>query len=172
MTTTVLAHPAARTVSVTVVGLLAAMALPFVVHAIPYSGSVPLGAQLLPIFYVGALLVARGQVVPALLIALVAPWLNQQVTGMPAGPMLPTLTVELLVFTLLLLVAWRALPAVLPYAAPIAYLVASVAARWLLSGEITTLTRLGATLENAWPGLLVLLVLGVLARPRRANTRA
>lgn len=167
MTTTTLAHPVARTLSVTVVGLLGALALPFVVHAIPHTGPVPLGAQLLPIFYVGVLLIARGQPLPALLVALAAPWINQQLTGMPAGPMLATLTVELGVFTLLLLALRRAWPAALAYAAPVAYLAASVAARYLLTGEATTLARLGTTLEHAWPGLVILLVLGIIARPRR-----
>jgi hypothetical protein len=172
MTTTTLAHPVARTLSVTAVGLLGALALPFVVHAIPYGGTVPLGAQLLPIFFVGVVLIARGQPLSALLVAAASPWLNQQLTGMPAGPMLSTLTVELLLFTLLLLALRRAWPLALPYAAPVAYLAASVAARWLLTGDAASWARLGTTLEHAWPGLLLLLVIGIVATPRRTRQRA
>jgi hypothetical protein len=160
-----LRHTALRTLSVSALGLLAAWAFPLLVHSLPHSGPVPLGAQLLPIFYVGVLLVLRGEGLSALLVAVAAPWINAQLTGMPAGPMLPLLTVELLIFTSLLALTALALPRVARFSAPLAYLAAAVLARLALgSGDpLTTLTR---ALENAWPGLLILLALGALAGHR------
>lgn len=166
-------HTTVRTIGVASLGLLGALTLPFLVHAIPHAGPVPLGAQLLPIFYVGLVLVLRDQAVPALVVAALAPWVNQQVTGMPAGAMLQTLTVELLAFTALLLVARSTLPAAAPFVGPIAYLAAYAVARAVLAPDALTFAALGATASVAWPGMLALLALGVmLARGRRAGTGA
>lgn len=168
MLTTTVRSPIVRTVGVGAVGLVAAFVLPFAVHALPWGGATPLGAHLLPIFFVGLVLVLRRQPWPALLVAAAAPWLNQQLTGMPAGPMLPTLTAELLTFTALLLGARRLAPRVAPFVGPIAYLVAAVVARPLLVPSADPLATLTSTIAVAWPGLVLLLAVGVVARERRA----
>lgn len=165
--------PTIRTVGVASLGLLGALALPFLVHAIPHGGPVPLGARLLPIFYVGLVLVLRGHAMPALAIAALAPWVNQQVTGMPAGPMLPLLTVELLAFTGLLLAALRAMPRAAAFLGPVAYLGAAAIAGAAVASTTPSLATLGSTVAVAWPGLLVLLALGaVLGRRSGTSTAA
>jgi uncharacterized protein len=160
-----------RTIGVATLGLLGALALPFLVHAVPHAGPVPLGARLLPIFYVGLVLVLRGHALPALAIAGLAPWVNQQVTGMPAGPMLPLLTVELVAFTGLLLVALRAVPRAAPFLGPVAYLGAAAIAGAVVASTTTSLATLGSTVAVAWPGLLALLALGALLGRRSRHER-
>jgi hypothetical protein len=166
--TATLRHGALRTLSLGALGLIAAWALPLLVHSLPPNGPVPLGAQLLPIFYVGVVLVLRGAGLSALLVAIAAPSINAQLTGMPAGPMLPLLTAELLIFTSLLQVAVRLRPHIARFAAPLAYLTAAVLARLLLGGS-DPLTTLSRALENGWPGLIILLALGALAGAKRGT---
>lgn len=162
-----------RTIGIASLGLLGALALPFIVHSIPHAGPVPLGAQLLPIFYVGLVLVLRGHALPAFAVAALAPWVNQQVTGMPAGPMLQTLTIELVAFTALLLLARRTLPGAARFLGPVAYLGAHAIARAVLAPDALSFAALGSTVSVAWPGLVALLALGaLLARAPRAATTA
>jgi hypothetical protein len=160
--TATLTQRAIRTLSWTGVGLATALALPFLVHALPNPGPVPWGAQLLPIFFAGVVLVVRGAPLSALLVAAAAPALNQAVTGMPAGPMLPLLTVELLVFTSVLVLARAFAPRVLPYLGPVAYLLAALGARAILSLGISVNT-FERIVTHAWPGLLLLLAVGAIA---------
>ena len=168
MVTTV-RYTTVRTIGIASLGLLGALALPFVVHSIPHAGPVPLGAQLLPIFYVGLVLVLRGQALPAFVVAALAPWVNQMVTGMPAGPMLQTLTIELVAFTALLLLARRTLPGAARFMGPVAYLGAFAIARAALAPDALSFAALGSTVSTAWPGLLALFVIGaLLGRTRRA----
>jgi hypothetical protein len=156
-----------RTLSLTGVGLLAAYALPLLVHSLPNSSPVPLGAQLLPIFFASLVLIVRGAPLAALITAIAAPSINAQLTGMPAGPMLPLLSVELLVFSGLLIAAAQLSPKVVPYLGPFAYLLAALSARLLLNTGAAPLLTLQNALNNAWPGLLLLLAIGALASYRR-----
>lgn len=161
--TTTLTQRTLHTLSWTAVGLAAALALPFLVHALPNPGPVPWGAKLLPIFFAGLVLVVRGAPIAALLVAAAAPSLNQAVTGMPAGPMLPLLTAELIAFTGVLVIVRAVAPKVLPYVGPVAYLVAALLARAVLSLGVPPLTTLERAFTNAWPGMLLLLAVGALA---------
>jgi hypothetical protein len=157
---------ALRTLSVSALGLVAAWALPLLVHSLPHSGPVPLGAQLLPLFYVAVVLVLRGESLSALLVAASAPWLNAQLTGMPVPPMLPLLTAELLIFTGLLALIQVAVPEVARFTAPIAYLASAMLAGLALgSGDIASIFV--RALTNAWPGMLILLALGAIAGHER-----
>lgn len=77
---------------------LAALAVPFFVHLIPYSGSVPLGTHLLAVFYVpliAAVLFRRSIVLSA--VALV-PIIKFLITGTPTLNIVLLLTIELMVF--------------------------------------------------------------------------
>jgi hypothetical protein len=161
--TIALERPLVRGVTLTTVGLAAALVLPLAVHLIPAADGPPYGARLLPIFFASLVLVVRGAPVPAIAVALLAPVLNRAVTGMPAGPMLPTLLVELTLFTLLLVLAVRASPRFARYLGPVAYLVAAVLARPLVGAELAVFETLRTALVVAWPGLLLLLVVGAIA---------
>jgi hypothetical protein len=75
--------------------------LPIIVHLIPFSGSYPLGAYLLPMFI--APLVAAFYVSPIglVLAAILAPMINNALTGMPQAPILYFVTAELILFSML-----------------------------------------------------------------------
>jgi hypothetical protein len=176
--TLALDRPLVRSAATLSVGLVAALALPYLVHLLPADGGPPQGARLLPIFYAGLVLALRGATVPALAVAVLAPLLNRALTGMPAGPMLPTLMTELLVFTVLIVAAVRFAPRAAPYLGPFAYLVAAVVARPLLVPGAAPLATLSTTIPVAWIGLVMLLAVGILtgfgrveARPGRIPSR-
>jgi hypothetical protein len=141
-----------------------AMLLPFLVHLVPPSGGVPLGARLLPIFLAPFLAAVLFHPSVALLASLVTPTLNRLVTGQPAPAMSVWLTVELLVFSGLVLAARERWPRAW-FLAPVAYVVAKAVA--LLALRAAGMTVPGPTdvagfltgLANAWPGLLLLLAL-------------
>ena len=169
--TLALDRPWIRSITTVGLGLAAALALPYLVHLLPAGGGPPQGARLLPIFYAGLVLVLRGAPVPALAVAVLAPLLNRAVTGMPAGPMLPTLMIEVLLFTLVLIAAARILPRSAPYLGPIAYLMAAVVARQLLVPGAAPVATVVATVPVAWMGLVMLLTVGVLVGARRVGAR-
>lgn len=170
--TITLDRPWARSIATVSVGLTAALVLPFLVHLLPADGGPPQGARLLPIFYAGLVLVLRGAPVPALAVALLAPLLNRFLTGMPAGPMLPTVLIELLLFTLFLTLAVRLLPVSLArFLGPVAYLAATMVARPLVLPDAQPLATLATAIPAAWPGLLMLLAIGALAGARRTGAR-
>lgn len=149
-------------------GLTVALVLPFLVHLVPVEGGPPLGARLLPIFFASLVLVVRGAPLPALAVALLAPLLNRAVTGMPAGPMLPTLQLELLAFTGLVILAARATPRLARFAGPVAYLVAAMTAALLLGGGAPSAAALAGTAALAWPGLVLLFAVGAWSGAGRA----
>jgi len=170
--TIALDRPWARSIAMVSIGLTAALVLPFLVHLLPADGGPPMGARLLPIFYAGLVLVLRGAPVPALAVALLAPLLNRFLTGMPAGAMLPTLLIELLVFTLLLMLAVRLLPMSLArFLGPVAYLAATMVARPLVLPDVQPLATLAGAFPVSWLGLLMLLAIGALAGAKRTGAR-
>ena len=170
--TIALRRPWVRSIAAVSVGLAAAFALPFLVHLLPADGGPPQGARLLPIFYAGLVLVLRGAPIPALAVAVLAPLLNRLLTGMPAGTMLPTVLLELVLFTLLLVLAVRVLPAsVARFLGPVAYLVASMIARPIVVPDVQPLAVLTTAVPVAWPGLLMLLAIGALAGVTRNGAR-
>lgn len=144
--------------------LAVGLALPVLVHLIPVQAGPPIGARLLPIFLAAAIAAMRLDAVSALSIAVLTPLLNQLLTGMPAGPMLPTVMIELVVVVALVLAVRTWLPAALRYVAAPAYLVGAV-----LAGLIVAGTGPAATLAFAaswsWPGLAILAVAGALLAP-------
>lgn len=174
--TLVLDRPWLRSAATLSVGLVAALVLPYLVHLLPPDGGPPQGARLLPIFYAGLVLALRGAFVPAMAVAVLAPLLNRALTGMPAGPMLPMLMMELVVFTVAMVAAVRFVPRAAPYLAPLAYLGAAMIARPLLVPGAEPVGTLMATLPVAWVGLVMLLAVGIVAsrgptRGPRSSTR-
>lgn len=166
-----LTRPWVRTIAITGVGLATALVLPYVVHLVPIQGGPPLGARLLPIFFASLVLALRGAMWPALAVAVAAPTLNHYVTGMPAGPMWPTLQLELALFTVLMLAGIRSVPRVAPLLGPVAYLVAKLVAALVLSSTPATLGAIAATVTVSWPGLVLLLLVGLASTERRPRGR-
>lgn len=170
--TLALERPWVRSLATVSLGLGIALALPFLVHVLPTAGGPPAGARLLPIFFASLVLVLRGAPWAALAVAALAPLLNRLVTGMPAGPMLPTLLLELTVFTALLIVAVRLAPRIARFLAPVAYLGAATLAGSVLTSSAISLDALASTISIAWPGLVMLLAVGALAGSGRQGVQA
>ncbi|MDA1330559.1 MAG: hypothetical protein O3B43_05795 [Chloroflexi bacterium] len=143
---------------VTIAGMVL---FPLATHVLPSIGGVPLGARLLPMFY--APLVAAYYFHPAVSVvaALVAPWLNHQLTGAPAEPMVVVLTIELVVFSLAVQALHRRFPRFW-IAAPGAYLLAKGVSLIVLTVPpyalvpATAWHNTATSLMMAWPGLVVL----------------
>lgn len=85
-----------RTISLV---LLAAVFFPFVVHLIPPINGIPIGAFLLPMFYIPFIALFAYNWKLALPIALLAPLFNFLLTGNPNWEFLTVLTLELVLFT-------------------------------------------------------------------------
>lgn len=145
----------------TLIILAATMLLPFLFHLFPAAGDVPMGARLLPIFYAPlvAILLFRPHV--GLIAALLAPMLNYLLTGRPEFGLVTLLSVELMTFTLLCVLALRirlSIWLMLPLA-----LVAAKTASFLLLHGLPDLSGLSpatywqTTLLNGMPGMLVLI---------------
>lgn len=146
--------------------LAVGLALPVLVHLIPVQAGPPMGARLLPIFLAAAIAAMRLDVVSALSIAVLTPLLNQLLTGMPAGPMLPTVMIELVVVVSLVLAVRAWAPGALRYVAAPAYLVGAVLAGAIVSGSGPAAT-LAFAASWSWPGLALLAVAGAVLAPRR-----
>lgn len=153
--------------------LTVGLALPFLVHLIPVEAGPPMGARWLPIFLAAGLAAMRLDPISALAIAVGTPLINQTVTGMPAGPMLPVVLLELvLVVTLVLAVRYltpsTARPWLLRAVLAPAYLIAAIAVSLLLAGDPPAAT-LNFAFNWSWPGLLTLAVAGAVFAPRQAE---
>lgn len=147
--------------------LAAGLALPILVHLIPVEAGPPMGARLLPIFLAATIAAMRMDAVSALSIAVFTPLLNRLLTGSPAGPMLPTLLIELPLVVLTLLLVRRVAPRLLWLVAAPAYLLAAVIAGAIVAGDGAG-ASLGFALTFSWPGLLLLAVAGAATAPKGA----
>lgn len=149
--------------------LTVGLALPFLVHLVPVEAGPPMGARWLPIFLAAGLAAMRLDRLSALAIAVGTPLLNNVVTGMPAGPMLPTVLLEL-VLVVTILIAVRTLspatmtPWILRLALAPSYLLAAILTSLLLTGNNPTAT-LAFAFTWSWPGLITLAVAGGLFAP-------
>lgn len=165
-----LAPTRVRYLTTTVSALALSAALPVLVHLLPVTGGMPAGARLLPIFFAPLIAALMGRPAAALTAALLAPFVNHLLTGMPVAAALPNITMQLLVFTgvaVLLALPRRPLLALL---APVAYLVAYYLSPVLLTllSAVPGLDNLAggsvrpllSVLDSAWPGLLALLAVG------------
>jgi hypothetical protein len=81
-------------------GLLLALSVlfPFLIHVLPVPETARLGARLLPMFYAPLLAALIGRIRTALVVAVLAPWLNRIVTGYPPPGTAVVMTVQLLTF--------------------------------------------------------------------------
>ena len=76
---------------------------PFLVHLIPVSGTVPIGARLLPIFYAPLLAAWLFHPIVGLASSLLMPFINHAFTGMPTFNVAVMTSIELSVFSIVLL---------------------------------------------------------------------
>lgn len=145
----------------TTVLLFLAWLVPFLVHLLPWQGSVPLGAHLLPMFWTAFVAVYLFGLGTGLLVALFAPVLNLVLTGLPQLGWLSVLAFELVVFSVFAWWTVRRTPR-LWLIAPMGYVVARVlsgALQLLLAGgrDLLDLQHLFVgSLRQGLPGLAVL----------------
>ena len=147
--------------ALTIIGMLI---LPFVVHLIPFSGKYPLGVYLLPMFL--GPLVAAFYVSPVSLIlaSIIAPIMNNLLTGLPQVPGLYFLMGELLLFSLFVHWAIQNRKTFVGFSA-IAYLAASLIIlipSLIILNDGIALPMIGdrlARLAFSLPGILILVVI-------------
>jgi membrane-associated HD superfamily phosphohydrolase len=105
---------------------------PFLVHLIPSSGAIPLGGYLLPIFFAPFLAAWLFDPLVSVLSSLLMPILNYTVTGMPIWNMTIILSLELTVFSLVV-ISLRSRKSIRSYVAPFAVLVAKLCSMTLVA---------------------------------------
>jgi len=142
-----------------------AIIFPIIVHLIPPYNGIPIGAYLLPMFYIPFVALVGYRLTVALIVATLAPILNFTLTGNPQWGFMAILTTELILFTAL---AYVMLKGHLKWvAAPLGYIGAKV----LSSVGLLAIPLLDtapfhfftASLTNAAPGILILFVINILA---------
>lgn len=154
--------------------LTATVALPFFVHLIPNTGSSPIGAVLLPIFYAPLVAALLYRVHVGLLAAVAGPVLNHLITGMPAPEILLILTLELILFTGIVY-RLRNVSYAGWISGPLAYLSAKLFSMLMLFIMPAILpgqdpfSFFTYSISNAIPGLFVLLIIGVAFRKWRVH---
>lgn len=164
--TGLLAHRRVRVASATLLTVIATLLLPRVVHLLPSSGGVPLGAWLLPIFYALLLAAVFFGPVASLVAGALAPFANPALTGRPPLPLATQLSAELLIFTGVVPGFGRRWPR-FALAALLAYMVARFITFFALTpASVTTggsWAVLFVSLGAALPGIVVLALLNVVA---------
>lgn len=154
----------------------AAILLPLLVHLIPSDpGAPPLGARLLPIFIAPLVAILLGYPIVGLVASLIMPSLNHLLTGRPAAAIVTSMTIELVVFSLIVSLVWWKLPrSPLRYViAPLAYIVARLVA--MLVQAITQpipapLEAFTTSLTFALPGVVVLLLVNLVVAAALAQS--
>ena len=140
---------------------------PMLVHLLPSWDAAPLGAHLLPMFWMTFIAVYLYGAGIGALAGLAAPLTNLVLTGLPAWKYLGVLSCELVIFALATAWAVKRFPRVW-LLAPLGYVVAkifstSMQAATSVFGDIgTPLAFFKQSLINAAVGLLVLAVINVL----------
>ena len=112
--------------------LALAWLVPFLVHLIPSGGARPLGAYLLPLFWVTFVALYFYGLAAGLLTGLFAPAVNLIVTGLPAWRYFGTIGLELVVFVLFATWAVRQSPRFWLWA-PLGYFVAKTVTALLVA---------------------------------------
>jgi hypothetical protein len=151
---------------ITWIALFLALAFlaPYVVHFIPSWDDSPIGAKLLPIFYAPLIAALTRKAHVSIVVAVMAPWMNHVLIGMPSLFMAVIMTVELVIFSILVERLARKYKGSF-WLGPVSYLLAkpvSLVILLLLPGFLSgtpSLTRFAMSLVNAWPGLAILALL-------------
>lgn len=144
--------------------LALAFLAPYVVHFIPSWDDSPIGAKLLPIFYAPLIAALTRKAHVSIAVAMMAPWLNHVLIGMPSVGMAIIMTVELVIFSSVVErlarkykgQAWLG-PVSFLLAKPVSLLVLSLVPGFLTG--IPSVTQFFNSVVNAWPGLAILALL-------------
>ncbi len=139
--------------------------VPLFIHLFPYSGATPLGAVLLPMFYLPFIALVFFRLRVAFVAAILAPFINYMITGNPALGIVSLLSFELAIFTLVASqflknsnVKW--------ITAPLSYVVTKgisslVVAVGIFNVGVTSADFFSLSIINGLPGILVLLLINV-----------
>ena len=143
-----------------------AIVFPILAHLAPPINGVPVGAYLLPMFYIPFIALVAYRLPVALIVALLAPPLNFLLTGNPQWGLMGILTIELVLFTLLAYVLM--LQGKIKWiAAPLAYLGAkTISSAFLILIpliEVAPFQFFSTSLSNATSGILILFVINLLS---------
>ena len=148
-----------------IVGFLAlAFLAPYIVHFIPSWDDSPIGAKLLPIFYAPLIAALTRKAHVSIVVALMAPWLNHVLIGMPSVPMAIIMTVELLIFSMVVERLARRHKG-RAWLGPVSYLLAkpvSLLILMMVPGFLSgtpSVSQFFNSVVNAWPGLGILALL-------------
>lgn len=142
--------------------------LPYLFHLLPTWDDTPFGARLLPIFYAPLIAAITGRVGLGLAIAVISPWANHLLFGMPTLGVATLLTLELSLFSVLLFAMTRRFrPGA--WMGPCAYLLtkpfsAALLFLWPLV-PAPPLAFLSQSVITSWPGILLLALLGWICKP-------
>jgi hypothetical protein len=138
--------------------------LPFLIHLIPFTGIIPLGARLLPIFYAPLLAAWLFHPVVGIFSSLLMPFINHAFTGMPAFNVAMMLSVELCIFSFVLTIYKNRYPR-LPLIAPFAVIAGKFVSALLLFiiplVPFSPWEYFSSSIFNAIPGLLVVLAINL-----------
>ncbi|WP_339925631.1 hypothetical protein [uncultured Cyclobacterium sp.] len=142
-----------------------AIVFPIIVHLAPPYNGIPIGAYLLPMFYIPLVALIAYRLPVALIAAALSPFFNFFLTGNPNWGFMGILTGELVIFTLL---ANLLLQGKLRWiAAPTAYIGAKVISSTSLLlfpfVETSPFLFFSSSLVNATTGILILLVINILS---------
>jgi hypothetical protein len=134
---------------------------PFMIHILPVPSDARMGPRLLPMFYAPLLAALLGRQHSALLVALVAPWLNWALTTHPAPPGAVLLTIQLSAFVIVSRLLQsppgaRAFVAVPAFLAALAVTALVVAVMPSLIGGRGALQWALESLALGWPGVAIL----------------
>lgn len=144
-----------RTLSLSAAAVTATLVFPYLVHLLPAGQGPQVGATYLPIYWAPLFAALLFGFVPALAAAALGPLLNHWLTGSPPAFLLSSMTIELVLFVVILRLLLNLAPRNL-VAVPLAYLVG----RALVSVAAGTWAGLASSLQTAWPGIAILTVVG------------
>ena len=143
--------------------LFSAVAFPLLVHLIPPYQGIPMGAYLLPMFYVPFIAIGLYRFKPAIFIALMAPMISFLISGNPQLGFMGILTLEVLLFTCM--AAALMASSVRWVAAPLAYVGAKIVSSSLLFVwpliPATPWEFFSNSLMNGAPGIFILLLVNI-----------
>lgn len=152
-----------------------AIVFPIAVHLIPAYNGIPIGAYLLPMFYIPFIALVWYRLPVALIVAALAPILNFTLTGNPNWGFMAILTTELILFTFLGFIMLKG--NIKWVAAPLSYIGAKVFSSLLLLAfpllDAEPIQFFMGSLSNAAPGILILLIINILAvkyYPKNSST--
>ncbi len=165
-TTVIAADSAAKRLQVKEIAVLiaASVFLQFIIHLVPPVHGNPLGAVLLPMFYVPLIAVTFYKFHTALVVTAFGPILNYFLTGSPALGIVPLLTFQVLMFVLALTILskygkFRSVNALISILTALVFsqLVFSLFNSSGFSGSLLLIS-----LENAVPGIIIITVMHIL----------